>query len=221
MLMAEERKLIVEYGKKLVTDGLTTGTGGNISIIDREKGLFCISPSGIDYFLTEVEDVVVMDLDGNIVEGNRKPSSEYEMHRLIYINKENAGAVVHCHSTYATVMSINRLDLPSSHYIVADAGGEDVKCAEYATYGTHEIGVKAIEAMKDGRRACLQANHGQITYGKNIDNAFNLALSIEQLCKLHVLALSCGTPKLLEPEEMKTILNKFQSYGQTTKAEQE
>lgn len=216
MLMVEERKKVVEFGKKLITEGLTTGTGGNISIIDREKGYFCISPSGIDYFKTEVEDIVVMDLDGNVVEGDRKPSSEFEMHRLIYIDREEAGAVVHCHSTFATVLACNRMDLPASNYIIADGGGNNIRCADYATFGTKEIGEKAVEAMKD-RRACLQANHGQITFGSNIDSAFGLAKTVEQLSKIHVFALSCGKPVLIDDEEVENIVNKFQSYGQVSR----
>ncbi len=216
MLMLEERKKVVEYGKKLITDGLTTGTGGNISIVDREHGYFCISPSGIDYFKTEPEDVVVLDLDGNIVDGKRKPSSEYEMHRLIYLNREEAEAVVHCHSTYATVLATNRLDLPASNYIIADGGGKDIRCAEYATFGTKEIGEEAVKAM-EGRRACLQANHGQITMGSSIESAFGLAATVEQLSRIHVLALSCGKPVILDDKEMDNILERFQTYGQKTR----
>ncbi|RVU54214.1 L-fuculose-phosphate aldolase [Anaerosphaera multitolerans] len=219
MLMIEERKKIVEFGKKLITEGLTTGTGGNISIVDREKGYFAISPSGIDYFETEIEDIVIMDLEGNVVEGKRKPSSEFEMHRLIYLNREESGAVVHCHSTFATVLACNRMDLPASNYIIADAGGKDIKCAEYATFGTREIGEKAVEAMV-GRRACLQANHGQITFGKTLESAFNLAKTVEQLSKIHVFASACGKPVIIDDEEVENIVHRFQNYGQSTKEEQ-
>lgn len=216
MLMEKEREEIVEYGKKLITSGLTTGTGGNISILDKEKDYFAISPSGIDYFDTKLEDVVVMDLEGNIVDGDRKPSSEYEMHRYIYKSFREAKAVVHCHSTFATVMATVREDLPASNYIIADAGGKDVRCADYKTFGTVDIAKEAVKAL-EGRKACLLANHGQITYGKDISSAFNLALTIEQLSKIHVLAKAIGEPVILSDSEIENILSRFRTYGQNLK----
>ena len=133
-----------------------------------------------------------------------------------YLNREEAEAVVHCHSTYATVLATNRLDLPASNYIIADGGGKDIRCAEYATFGTKEIGEEAVKAM-EGRRACLQANHGQITMGSSIESAFGLAATVEQLSRIHVLALSCGKPVILDDKEMDNILERFQTYGQKTR----
>lgn len=216
MLMKRERELVVEYGKKLITSGLTTGTGGNISILDSDSGYYCISPSGIDYFKTTIDDIVVMDLDGNIVEGDRKPSSEYEMHRYIYLNFPEAKSVVHCHSTFATVLSTVREDLPASNYIIADGGGKDIKCADYATFGTVDIAKEAVKAMEN-RRGCLLANHGQITYGTKVETAFSLALTIEQLSKIHVLSMAIGEPVILSDKEMENILERFKTYGQKSR----
>lgn len=213
MLLQKERELVVEYGKKMITEGLTQGTGGNVSVYNREEGLWCISPSGIDYFETAPEDVVVMDIEGNIVEGNCKPSSEMEMHRLIYMNFPQANAVFHCHSTYATALSILREDLPASNYLVADGGGNNVRCSEYATFGTREIGEAAVKAMQ-GRRACLLANHGQITFAGNLKSAFGVARMVEQCSQTYLIARAAGVPKILDDEEMERMLVKFESYGQ-------
>lgn len=213
MLLKKEREQVVKYGKKLVESGLTVGTGGNISIADRKKGLFCISPSGIGYFETEPEDVVVMDFNGNVLEGTRKPSSEYHMHMLVYRNYKDAGAVVHCHSIYATVMATNRMDLPASNYMVAMAGGKYIKCSEYATFGSIEIAEKSIEALGT-RKACLQANHGQLTYGSTIGEAFNLAETIEHLSRIHILSMISGNPVILDDKEMDSAIERFKNYGQ-------
>lgn len=213
MKLQKERELVVEYGKKMINEHLTQGTGGNISIYNREEGLWCISPSGIDYFETKPEDVVVMDIDGNIVEGNRKPSSEYEMHRLIYVNYPEANAVFHCHSTYATALSMLGEPLPACSYLIADGGGVDVRCARYETFGTKEIGEAAVEALK-GRRACLLANHGQITFAGNIKSAFGVARMVEQVSETYMIARAVGKPQLLDQAEIDRLLVKFVSYGQ-------
>jgi len=135
LILLNERQEIVEYGKKLVTSGLTKGTGGNLSIFNRKEGLMAISPSGIDYFKITPKDVVVLDLDGNIIDGDKKPSSELEMHRIFYKNRDDIDAIIHTHSTYATILSCLNVPLPPVHYMVALAG-LNVRCAKYATFGT-------------------------------------------------------------------------------------
>src|SRR5699024_9715723 len=123
---------IVEYGKKIVTSGLTKGTGGNLSILNREKGLIAISPSGIDYFDIQSEDIVVMSIDGKIVEGKKKPSSEFELHKIFYERRTDLDAIIHTHTMFATTISCLHWHLPAVHYMIALAG-KDVRCAEYAT----------------------------------------------------------------------------------------
>lgn len=219
MLLKEERELIVEYGKKLITSGLTKGTGGNISIYNREKNLMAISPSGIDYFETLPEDVVVTDLDGKIIDGIRKPSSELDMHRIFYQKRDDINSVVHSHSTYSTTLATLRWPLPASNYFVAIAGGNNVRCAEYATFGTWDLAESAFEAMK-GRYACFLANHGLLTASKDLPNAFSIAEEVERCAESYYRAKSIGEPVLLSDEEMKLMLVKFKSYGQVKPKEE-
>ena len=129
--------------EKLITNNLTTGSGGNISIFNREKGLVAVSPSGLDYFETKIEDIVIVDLDGNIIEGNLKPSSETGMHLIFYKNREDANAIVHTHSKFATAIACMGWDLEPVHYLIGFAG-YDVKCAKYATYGSQELAENAL-----------------------------------------------------------------------------
>ncbi len=215
MILLNERREIVEYGKKLVTSKLTKGTGGNLSIYNRKEGLMAISPSGIDYFEIRPEDVVVLDLDGNIVDGDKKPSSELDMHRIFYKNREDIDAIIHTHTIYATTLSCLNITLPPVHYMVALAG-LDVKCAKYATFGTEELARNAFEAMKD-RYAVLLANHGLLAGAKDLANAFNITEEIEYCAELYIKAKSVGEPVILPEEEMKLMLEKFKTYGQVKK----
>jgi L-fuculose-phosphate aldolase len=213
MLLKKEREDVVKYSKKLITSGLTTGTGGNISIYNREKKLFAISPSGMDYFETEPEDVVVMDIEGKIIEGKRKPSSEHELHRIFYQNRDDINAVVHTHSTYSSVLATLREPLPASSYLVAFSG-LDVRCAGYASFGTSELAEITYAAM-ESRNAVLMANHGLLTGSRDILNAFNVAEEIEHCAEIYVKARSIGTPVILDEAEMEKMVVKFrQSYGQ-------
>ena len=212
MLMENERKLIVEYGKLLVTKGLTTGTGGNISIFDKEKKYFAISPSGIDYFETEPEDVVIMDLDGKVVEGERKPSSEWMMHLIFYKKRDDVEAVVHTHSRFSSTISCMRWDIPALHYYVAFAG-KTIPCAKYASYGTQELADNAFEGMGEGKAALL-ANHGLITIGRSVKEAFLVAEMSEEMAEYYYRTKSIGEPVLLDEEEMESMLLGFKSYGQ-------
>ena len=213
MLLQKEREDVVKYCQMLITHGLTKGTGGNISILNREEGLFAISPSGIDYFETEPEDIVVMNLKGEIVDGDRKPSSEHELHRIFYTDRNDIAAVVHTHSVYSTVLATLREGLPASSYLVAFSG-YDVRCAEYASYGSMELAKNTFEAMKE-RNAAFMANHGLIAGGSDILNAFNIVEQIEQCAEVYVKARAIGTPVLLDHDEMTRMIDSFNnSYGQ-------
>ena len=213
MLLQKEREDVVKYCQMLITHGLTKGTGGNISILNREEGLFAISPSGIDYFETEPEDIVVMNLKGEIVDGDRKPSSEHELHRIFYTDRDDIAAVVHTHSVYSTVLATLREGLPASSYLVAFSG-YDVRCAEYASYGSMELAKNTFEAMKE-RNAAFMANHGLIAGGSDILNAFNIVEQIEQCAEVYVKARAIGTPVLLDHDEMTRMIDSFNnSYGQ-------
>lgn len=213
MLLENERKLVVEYGKKLITSGLTTGTGGNISIYNKEKELMAISPSGIDYFDTEAEDVVVTDLEGKVADGLRKPSSELDMHRIFYQERDDIEAVVHTHSTYSTTLATLQWELPAANYFIAIAGGNNVRCAEYASFGTMELAKEAYKAM-EGRYACFLANHGLLTGASKIEQAFSIAEEVERMAEVYYRAKSIGEPVILAEDEVNVMLEKFQTYGQ-------
>ncbi|HAG42343.1 MAG TPA: fuculose phosphate aldolase [Clostridium sp.] len=215
MLMEKERLLLVEYGQKLITSGLTRGTGGNLSIFSREEKLMAITPTGMDYFKTKVEDIVVMNLKGEIVDGNRMPSSEYEMHKIFYENREDINAIIHTHTVYATTLACLNWDLPPVHYLVALAG-HNVRCAKYATYGTKELAENALEAMKD-RRAVILANHGLLAGSNDLLNAFNIAEEIEYCSEIYYRVKSIGDPVILQKEEMDLMVEKFKTYGQKRK----
>lgn len=216
LLMQEEREAIVKFGQKLITSGLTTGTGGNLSIYNKEKGYLAISPSGIDYFEMLPEDVVILDLQGNIIDGKLKPSSEYEMHAIVYRNRDDVAAMVHTHALYSTTISCLRWDLPAVDYLVAHAGGKDIKCAEYATYGTKELAENALKAM-EGRKAVLLANHGINVVGTTMDEAFAITEQLEFCARLYWQAKSVGAPVILDDEEMEMMVDRFKGYGQIKK----
>ncbi|MEY8303928.1 L-fuculose-phosphate aldolase [Anaerosalibacter bizertensis] len=212
MLMKNEREQIVEYGKRLIDANLTKGTGGNLSIFNREKQLMAISPSGIDYFKIKPEDVVILDLEGNKVDGDKSPSSEYEMHRIFYENRRDIDAIIHTHTMYSTTIACLNWELPPVHYMVALAG-LNVRCAKYATYGTKELAENAFEAMKD-RNAVLLANHGLLAGAKDLANAFNITEEIEYCAELYYRTKCIGEPVILSEEEMTLMLDKFKTYGQ-------
>ena len=140
-----------------------------------------------------------------------KPSSEWRFHRDIYLNKKEAQAIVHAHSPHATAVSSHGKTIPPFHYMIALAGGEDIKCAEYATFGTEELSRNVINALQE-RSACLMSNHGQVAFGKNLDEAFELAQEVENICHQYIIALKLGQPKILSFEEMKKVLDKAKNY---------
>lgn len=213
MLMEKERKLIVEYGKKLINSNLTKGTGGNISMFNRELGYMAISPSGIDYFETQPEDVVITDLDGNTVEGFRKPSSEKDMHRIYYQKSREINAVIHTHSMYSTILATLGWELPAANYYIAITGGKNVRCAKYASFGTWELAENSFQAMQ-GRKACFLANHGLLTCAADLPGAFVIAEETERMAEIYCRAKALGEPNLLNDAEVEVMLEKFKSYGQ-------
>lgn len=212
MLMEKERRELVEFGKKLVRANLTKGTGGNLSVFDRASGHVAITPSGIDFFEIQPEDIVIIDLDGNTIEGTRTPSSEWEMHLMPYRTRTDIDAVIHAHTMWATVLACLRQELPATHYMIAVAG-PTVRVAEYATYGSHELAVNASKAMEE-RRAVLLANHGILAGAQDLLNAFNIVEEIEYCSEVYCKAKSIGEPVVLPPEEMTLMAEKFKTYGQ-------
>ncbi|MBM7712025.1 L-fuculose-phosphate aldolase [Enterococcus xiangfangensis] len=212
MKYQKERELIVEYGKKLITENLTTGTGGNISLYLPEEQVMLISPSGVPYFETKPEDIVLMDLQGNVLEGTRKPSSEYELHSIFYANRPEVHSVVHTHSEYATTFACLQQAIEPLHYIIGSVG-EKVRCCAYKTFGTYELAEEAFNFIHEDN-GILLGNHGVLTIGPDLPSAFSVAKDIEFLAKLDYRARCIGTPKLLNQTQMQEVLEKFATYGQ-------
>ena len=204
-----EAEQVIKYAKMLNVKNLSALRSGNISV--RYKNGFLITPSGIKYSQLKSEDVVFVSLDGKFDNLKRTPSSEWRIHKDIYVKKEEANAVVHVHSTHATAVSAHGKSIPAFHYMVALAGGDDIKCAEYATFGTEKLSKNILEAL-DKRKACLMSNHGQVVFDTNLEKAFELAEEIENICHQYINALKIGTPKILSFDEMKIILDKVKNY---------
>jgi L-fuculose-phosphate aldolase len=211
MLLEQERKSIVAYGKKLITAQLTTGTGGNLSICNREKGLVAIKPSGVDYFEMQPEDVVVVDLDSNKVDGDLKPSSEIHFHLGLYKHRADISAVVHTHQVYATTIACLKWELPAVHYLVGLSGNK-VPVAPYATYGSVELSENIMKTIGN-YNACLMANHGLVTVGSSMASAFATAEEIELVSRLYYQTKCIGEPAILSDEEMKAVMKKFGTHG--------
>ena len=211
MLMEKERQEIVEHLKMLITHGLTKGTGGNISVFDPEKELMAISPSGMDYFTLTPEDIVIMDLHGNVVDGRRKPSSEFEMHSIFYRERPEIRAVVHAHSTYSCVLACLNWGIEPCTYLIGSAG-KNVRCTKYETFGTAELAQSALEGMKD-RYAVLLGNHGLLAGGPDLPTAFDTAEETEFCAEIYYKCKAVGNPVLLNDAQMDVVLNKFETYG--------
>ena len=204
-----EAEYVIKYAKMLNSKNLSALRSGNISI--RHEDGFLITPSGVKYSHLKNEDIVFVSLDGKYTEKKTKPSSEWRFHKDIYLNKKEANAIVHSHSTHATAVSTHGKSIPAFHYMVALAGGNDIKCADYATFGTDELSKNIINALEN-RKACLMSNHGQVAFDSSLDKAFELAEEVENICHQYINALKIGNPKILSFKEMKKILEKVKNY---------
>ena len=204
------RKQIIETAIAFNTSGLSVGTSGNLSV--RTPQGYFITPTGIPYIQLKEADIVEMDLKGNIIHGDLKPSSEWQFHQGIYQAREEINAIVHIHSDYATGIACTRQDIPAFHYMVAKAGGDSIRCAEYATFGSEALSENAVKALED-RRACLLANHGMIILGEDLDSAYKLAEEVENLAKQYCISKQLGEVVLLDDDEMDLNLKKFKTYG--------
>ena len=190
MLLQKEREMIVAYGKKMLSAGLTRGAGENLSIYDRKLERMAITPSGIPYEEIEAEDIMIMKLDGTIVEGNKTPSSEHTMHEIVYRTREDVGAMLHMHSTFAVTLACLNEDLPAVDYMVAYSRGRSVKCAPYASFGTTDLAVNALKTMGDQN-----------------------AEQLEFCAELYVRAQTIGKPVILPDDEMDQMVKRFIQAG--------
>jgi len=170
-----------------------------------------ITPSGAKYSSLKKKDIVFVSLKGLFDKKKGIPSSEWRFHQDIYLNKKEAKAIVHAHSTYATAISTHGKSIPAFHYMVAMAGGRDIKCAKYSTYGTRQLSKNILKALKN-RIACLIGNHGQIAFSENLSKAFELAEEVENLSHQYINALKIGKPRILSIKEMNKVLGKAKNY---------
>ena len=207
------RSAVIKYSKKLNSTNLSALRSGNISVRAKEKKIdgFYITPSGSKYFSLKPRDIVFVSLKGKFEKKKGIPSSEWRFHQDIYVNKKEAKAVVHSHSTCATAISTHQKSIPAFHYMIGVAGGDDIKCTKYATFGTRKLSKNILSALKN-RSACLIGNHGQIAFGENLDKAFELAQEVENICNQYINALRIGIPKILSKKEMKIVLVKMKNY---------
>ncbi|GMU06816.1 MULTISPECIES: class II aldolase/adducin family protein [Corallococcus] len=204
------REAMVATARRMNTSGLNQGTSGNLS--QRVEGGFLLTPSGMNYETMTPEDLVLMRFDGSH-EGHRKPSTEWQLHRDLLQARPEVGAVLHSHSMFSTTLACLRRGIPAFHYMVSAAGGTDVRCAEYATFGTPELARNMMVAL-EGRKACLLANHGLVAVGADLPAAFKLAVEVETLAAMYWRALQLGEPVLLDDAEMERVFQQFRGYGQ-------
>ena len=212
--MIKLKQKIIKFAKNLNVTNLSPLRSGNLSIRHNLKNKtegFLITPSGKKYDDISIKDIVFVSLKGEYDKKGLEPSSEWRFHQDIYINQNNCNAIVHAHSTNAVALSSHRINIPAFNYMVAVAGGFDIKYAEYETFGTRKLSKNILKALK-GRRACLIANHGQIAYGASLDEAFELAEELENICKQYIIARQLGKPKILSLKQMEKVLIKFKNY---------
>jgi L-fuculose-phosphate aldolase len=206
--LEEERRQVADHCRRMRADGLVVGTSGNISV--RSGDLIAVSPSGLDYDALTPDRVGVHRLDGSPVDAPLRPTTELPMHLAVY-DRTDARAIVHTHSTSATVLSTLVAEVPPIHYLIAMFGGP-VRVAPYATYGTEELAAEMIAALQ-GRTACLLGNHGAVTYAATLAGAYSQAVHLEWICEVYLRASAAGSPRLLPPEEIERVRRKLATYG--------
>ena len=202
-----ERRLLLDTARRMSALGLAPGTSGNVSI--RLDDGMLITPSGVAYDEMSQGELVEVDERGRARSG--KPSTEWRLHQGLYASRREVGAIVHTHSRHATALSCLRRGIPAFHYMVAIAGGDDIRCATYATFGTAELAVSAATALV-GRKACLLANHGAIALGADLVSALRLAVEVENLAAQYTAALALGEPIILDAAEMARVHERFRGY---------
>ena len=208
--MPELRQQLIATACAMGPADLNRGTSGNVSV--RSGDGFYITPTGMRYEQLVADDIPLMALDGSH-QGRRKPSSEWRFHRDLYAARPEVGAVLHAHSPFAVSLACLRRDIPAFHYMIARFGGDSIRCADYAIFGSAELSTAAMSAMQQ-RKACLLANHGLLVAGRDLDEALALAVELEELCEQYWRACQLGQPVLLSTDEMAAVLQKFAGYGQ-------
>lgn len=212
MLMKLKRESVARWGRAMLASGLTHGSGGNLSCIDRAHGRIAVSPTGVSCGDLAPEDVVVMDEDGRVIDGRLEPSSESAFHLALYRHREDIGAVVHTHSAHATAVACLERDLPPIHYLIGFVGNK-VPLAPYATYGSEALARGILETIGRDYNGVLLAHHGVVTVGKDLETAFAASEAVEFVSRVYLLASAAGTPGSLSEAEMDRVIAKFKTYG--------
>lgn len=207
--MSHLREQLLSISRKLCELGLNRGTSGNASV--RDGAGFLVTPTGMTVEEMTPHDMAWMNFDGK-VQGERQPSSEWRFHRDILQARPEVGAVIHTHAMFATTLACLHREIPPFHYMIAVAGGDTIRCAPYALFGSQALSDAALSALQD-RKACLLANHGMIAVGRDLDQALSVAVEIETLCEQYWRALQAGEPKLLSAEQMAEVMEQFKGYG--------
>ncbi len=203
------REQLLKTSQQLVVLGLNKGTSGNASV--RCEGGFLVTPSGMKIEDMSSTSMVKMSWDGSF-DANKKPSSEWRFHRDIMQNKPEINAIIHTHSMFATTLACLHKDIPPFHYMIAIAGGDTIRCADYALFGSQALSDHALAALIE-RKACLLANHGMIVLGRDLDDALAVTLEVENLCEQYWRTLQVGAPHLLTEAEMHAVFQQFKGYG--------
>ncbi len=211
-MLTQAKEQLIQYGREMLTRNLTTGSGGNLSMIDRALDRVVITPSGLAYNDMTIADMVVCDSRGNMIEGHRRPSSELDLHLALYQQRQEITAIVHTHSVYATTLACLHKEIPAVHYLVGFAGRK-VPLAPYATFGTPAL-AQAIATTIADHHAVLMANHGLVAVGPSLNAAFNVAEEIEFVARIYYQTLTVGEPKILTEAQMDEVLVKFKHYIQ-------
>lgn len=212
MKFLDGRESVVAHCHKFPGSSLASGTSGNISVFERSTGLMAISPSSMEYQQITAADVVLIDLQGNIVEGDRRPSSEWGMHLACYHRREDINGVVHTHSPAATTLAVLGLELPAVHYMIALGGRATVPLAPYHLYGTTELAEAAVVALEGGF-SCLLESHGVLAAGRDLHQAWSTAEQIEFCAELYLRARAVGEPKILSDIQIAEVIDQLHSYS--------
>ncbi len=208
--LARTRSAVVRTARAMSERGLTVGTSGNVSARVAEGMI--VTPSALPYAEMTEGDLVTLSLEGSVLEGERKPTTEWRLHAAVYRARADVHAIVHAHAVFCTTLSTLHREIPPFHYLVGIAGGDSIRCAPYAAFGSPELATRAVAAL-EGRRACLLGNHGMVAVGATPEGALDLAAGIENLAELYWRALQVGEPVLLTAEEMAEALERLAGYG--------
>ena len=211
--MKNERENLLSIAQKLVETGLNKGTAGNACVRLKENGSdgFLVTPSGMAVEDMSAASMVQMQFDGSYEQG-KIPSSEWRFHRDILVSRADINAVVHTHSMFATTLACLHKDIPPFHYMIAVVGGDTIRCAPYALFGSQALSDNALAALID-RKVCLLANHGMIALGRDLDDALAVTVEVENLCEQYWRALQLGEPHILSEAEMREVFQQFKGYG--------